>query len=283
MTNIELAKKTLDNIQSESFRLDVDASTGGICSDDWEDSLDLYLSREQLLYLINERNGHKELFEGLTLEKVDVDSIIADMTRGAAWPDGGPYASVNEVVPNELSELSEELETLDCTDDDAVKVIREKLRQVSDGKYTFYFTVEASGYYFTENAEKCIELSAKEALGILYGQHEIDKVFEGICDESYDEDLINDKAKKLGFAKDYDRFSYGGECEQLEAYINAWDYILDSIMSEEITEKNLDLWLMYFDDTDNYEFEIDKWHGEEEEYEEEDEEYEGEDEEYEND
>lgn len=267
MTNIQLAKKVLENIQDENFRLGVSASTGAKCDDGWCDSLDLDLSREQLLYLINERNGHNELFEGLTLEKVDVDSIITDMTMEAAWPDGGPAATVNDVIPNELAELSEELEALDETDENAVKLIREELLQITGGKYTFYFTVEASGYYFTEDAEESIELSAKEALGLLYGQHDKDAAFDGICEESYDEDLINDKADELGFADDYDSFSYGGESEELEAYLNAWDYILDSIMSGDITEENLDSWLEYFDDSDNYEYEIVEWYEEREDYE----------------
>lgn len=268
MTNIQLAKKALENIQNECFRLGVSASTGAKCDDGWCDSLDLDLSKEQLLYLINERNGHNELFEGLSLEEVDVDSIITDMTMEAAWPDGGPAATVNDVIPNELSELSDELEALDETDKDAVKSIREKLHQITGGKYTFYFTVEASGYYFTEDAEESIELSAKEALGLLYGQHDLKEAFDGICEESYYEDIINDKADKLGFANDYDSFSYGGESEELEAYLNAWDYILDSIMSNEITEEDLGSWLEYFDDTDNYENDIVEWHENKEEYEE---------------
>lgn len=267
MNNIQLAKKVLNKIKDESFSLGVSVSTGGKCDGGWCDSLDLYLSKEQLLYLINKRNGNNEVFEGLTLEEVDVDSIITDMTMEAAWPDGGPSATVNDVIPNELSELSEELESLDETDVEAIKSMREKLLQVTDGKYTFYFTVEASGYYFTEDAEECIELSAKEALGILYGQHDIDEVFEGICDESYDEELINDKADKLGFADDYDNFCYGGECEQLESYLNAWDYIIDSIMSDEIVEEDLDSWLEYFDDSDNYEYDIVEWYENRDEYE----------------
>ena len=259
MTNIELAKKSLDYIHDESFWLHVSATTGGKCDDGWMDTLSLDLSREELLYLINMHNGHNELFEGLTLEEIDVDSIITDIAMKAAWPDGGPSACVNDVVPNELSELSEELESLDSTDDDAVRAIREKLKQISDGKYTFSFTVDASGYSFTEDAEECIELSAQEALGILYGKHKIDKVFNGICDESYDEYFINAKARKLGIAEDYDNFIYGAECEPLETYLNAWGYILDAIMSGDITEEDIDSWLKYFDDENNYDKQITVW------------------------
>lgn len=262
MNNIDFAKKALENIQDESFRLEVSASTGGKCSDGWGDTLELYLDRNQLLYLLHDKCGVDELFEGESLEEVDVDSIISDMTMEAAWPDGGPSARVNDVIPEELKDLSNELEALDTDNEDAVKSIREKLLQIKDGKYTFYFTIEASGYYFTEDAEEKIELTSKEALGLLYGQHDVDSVFNGIYNESYDEDLINDKADELGFASDYDSFSYGGECEELEAYLNAWEYILDCIHDGEITEDNLDEWLEYFDDSDNYEMEISEWHDE---------------------
>ena len=267
MTNRELAKNVLNNIQDESFRLDVSASTGGRCCDGWGDSLDLDLSRPQLLYLVHQRNRNDYLFEGLTLEEVDVDAIINDMTKEAAWPDGGPAATVNDVIPNELSKLSEELESLYDSDKETVNEIRKKLHEVSDGQYTFYFTVEASGYYFTEDAEESVELTAEEALGLLRGKYDMPEVFDGICNIKYDEYLVNRKADELGFADDYDYFSYGGECEQLEAYLNAWDYIIDSILDDEIPEDLLDSWLEYFDDTDNYEYEIVEWYEEREEYE----------------
>ena len=262
MNNIDFAKKVLENIHEKSFRLDVSASTGGKCSDGWCDTLELFLDRPQLLYLLHDKCGVDELFEGQSLEEVDVDSMISDMTMEAAWPDGGPAAWVNDVIPDELSELAEELDSLNDEDQNAVKEIRKKLKQVGDGKFTFHFTVKADEYYFTENAEESIELSAKEALGLLYGECDNDDVFEGICDESYDEDLINDKADELNFASDYDYFSYGGECEELEAYLNAWDYILGRIHDGDITEDNLKGWLDYFDDSDNFEMAISKWHDE---------------------
>lgn len=262
MKAIALAKRTLARIGDEYFRLNVSASTGGKCSDGWGDSLELALSKGAILYLLKQRIGNDDLFQELSLEEIDIDSVIYDMTMEAAWPDGGPSASVNDIIPNELSELSGELELLDESDEEAVMAVREKLKQVSDGKYTFSFTVEASDYYFTEGAEEAIELTAKEALGILHGHHGMDEIFEGICEESYDEDFINDKADELGFASDYDTFSYGSDCEQLDAYLSAWEYIIDSILFGGISEEDIDSWLEYFDDSNNYEMAIADWYKE---------------------
>ncbi|MGM9832339.1 MAG: hypothetical protein ACI31A_01455 [Candidatus Limisoma sp.] len=269
MTNIQLAKKVLENIKDKSFSLGVYSTTGGKCCDSWGDYLDLYLSREQLLYLINKYNGYDELFEGLSLKEVDVDSIIYNMSLEAAWPDGGPSATVNDVIPDELSELSNELESLDTTDVEAIESIRNKLLQVTDSRYTFHFTVEANDYYFTEDAEEGIDLSAKEALGLLYGKHNKKEVFDGICKKSYDKNLINSKAEELGFANNYDNLIYGVNNECLEAYLNAMEYILDAIMSGEITDENLGTWLEYFDDSNNYEYNIIDWYKDREDYEDE--------------
>lgn len=262
MTNTQLAKKALDKVQDCYFDLVASASTGSRCGDSYDVALDLELSREQLLYLIRMQSGHKEVFEGLKLEKIDLDAVAYDMGMEAMWPDGGPCATVNDVIPKELCELSEQLECLDITDTESVKAIREKLLQVSDGEYTFCFTVEASDYLFAEDAEESIELSAKEALGLLYGEHNIKEVFRGICRKSYGEDLINSKAEKKGFADDYDTFCYNWSYEELEAYLDAWNYILNAIMSDEITEENMTSWLEYFDDAENYEYRIAEWYEE---------------------
>ena len=96
----------------------------------------------------------------------------------------------------------------------------------------------------------------------MYGEHNIKEVFRGICRKSYGEDLINSKAEKKGFADDYDTFCYNWSYEELEAYLDAWNYILNAIMSDEITEENMTSWLEYFDDAENYEYRIAEWYEE---------------------
>jgi len=240
MTNIQFAKKVLENIKDNWFKLDVSASTGGKCDDGWGDTFDMEMSKEELLYLLRNRSNHKDLFDGMELKEVDVDSKIYDLTKEAAWPDGGPAPYVNDVIPVELSDIAAELEDLDINNSEEVSRVRDRLKEIEGGKYTFTFTVEASGYTFVEDAEESIELTSSEALGLLYGQYDKESVFEGICNQSYDEDLINGKAEAAGFAEDYDSFGYGGECEQLYAYLDAWDYIIDCIIIGSITEDSLD-------------------------------------------
>ena len=57
----------------------------------------------------------------------------------------------------------------------------------------------------------------------------------------------------------YAEWSY---LEELEAYLDAWNYILNAIMSDEITEENMTSWLEYFDDAENYEYRIAEWYEE---------------------
>lgn len=265
MTQIELAKKALDNIQDECFFANVYASEGGTCGGGWDDSEELNLSRKQLLSLIRSRIDASELFEGMTLEDVDVDDLIADMAMEAAWPDGGPEVTVNDAIPDELSELDKALDNLDMDDAEEVETIRKQLKEVAADTYTFWFTIEAPDYCFADDVKAEIKLTSEQALGLLRGRHDFDTLFDGICDKCYDEDLVNAKARSKGIADEYDSFTYGGESEGLEGWLEAWSYILDSILSGDITENEVDSWLEYFDDSDNYEMEISDWYEEQDE------------------
>ena len=262
MTQKQLAKKALKRVEDSSFDIEVFVSNNPRCGGGFDDCLELELSKEQLLYLISERNSEYDIFKGLKIEPFDLDALIKEMTMDAAWPEGGPSAEVNDVIPKELSELSEELGGLDKADEEAVRAMKEKLHQVSEGKYTFSFTVSASDYVYEEDAEESIELTEQEALGLLHGKHELEEVFGDICEKSYDAKLINSKANELGFAENYDDFFYSSDNEKLDGYLNAWDYILEAIMSEEIDEDDLDAWLDYFDDSENFVSDIEEWFNE---------------------
>lgn len=264
MTQFELARKAIESIGWHSFHCRIYATEGGKCSDGWADYDELDLFPSQIRYLIKEQINKDELFEGIQTEEVDVEEIIVAKAVEGAWPDGGPRASVNDVIPDELSSLSEILESLtkgEC-DADTIDDVREKLRAIKDGNYTFHFTVADADdyYYFDEDAEEKIPLTANEAIGLLYGQYDLDEVFEDICDEALDEDFINDKAEDMDFASEYDQFIYDGECEELDGFLDAWVCIIRKILSGDITEETLDSWMKYFDDSDNYESDICDWY-----------------------
>lgn len=264
MTELELAKKAIENIGRHSFHCRIYATEGGKCSNGWGDYDEFDLSPEQIRYLIKEQIDKDELFEGIQTEEVDVDEIIVAKALECAWPDGGPRASVNDIIPDELTSLSEDLESLvkgesntDTTDD-----VRKKLRAIKDGNYTFHFTI-ADGddfFHFDEDAEEKITLTAKEAIGLLYGQYNLEDIFEGFCEDALDEDFINDKAEKMDFASEYDQFIYGGESDEFEGFLDAWAYIIDKILSGDITEDTLNSWLEYFDDPDNFDSSISDWY-----------------------
>lgn len=160
----------------------------------------------------------------------------------AAFPDGF-VTSVNYVVPEELSDIAEKLEALD----------------VEAGDYTFRFTVE-------DGCENCPTDEAEEPLpltaaAILYGEYPIEEVFSDLCNEPLGEDFINDLAEKKDFCDEYVNYSCGGSCDELDYYLDAWKYIIDHIISGQITEPTLDSWLEYFDEC-YYQEEttVEKWH-----------------------
>lgn len=261
MTEIELAQKVLSNIEEESFDCFIYASQGGKCCDGWGDTIPFDLTAPQLRYLIANRSNDSRLMDSLEVEEISIEEKIIDLAIAGAWPDGGPMPSVENVIPKELEELNSKLEDLDEDDLESILEMREELEQVEDGSYTFTFSIVDGSkcYTFAEEVELEIELTKQEALGLLYGENPIDTVFEGICDTPLDDDLVNAKADAMNIADDYDNFSYGGNCETLEAYLDAWDYIISHILIGEITEEKVESWLEYFKDSSNYEIEIDDW------------------------
>lgn len=86
-------------------------------------------------------------------------------------------------------------------------------------------------------------------------------MFSDLCNEQLGEDFINDLAEKKDFCDEYVNYSCGGSCDELDYYLDAWKYIIDHIISGQITESTLDSWLEYFDEC-YYQEEttVEKWH-----------------------
>ena len=108
-----------------------------------------------------------------------------------------------------------------------------------------------------------IHLTAKEVLGLINDQYALEMYFDdidGICDNTLDDDFLNDKAAEMDIASGYDNFTYRGESEALDGFLNAWVCIIKKILSGEITEDTLPSWTAFFDDPDNYDDDICFWH-----------------------
>lgn len=178
-----------------------------------------------------------------------------------AFPDGF-VTSVNYVVPEELSDIAEKLEALDVEDEDAVAEVRAEIEGIEAGDYTFRFTVEDGCENCPiDEAEEPLPLTAAEAQAILYGEYPIEEVFSDLCNEPLGEDFINDLAEKKDFCDECVNYSCGGSCDELDYYLDAWKYIIDHIVSGQITESTLDSRLEYFDEC-YYQEEttVEKWH-----------------------
>lgn len=279
MTQLELARKVLSEMEGQTFVHEVSSYEGGACGDGWCDTVENTYSAKVLRGMIKEQIDNDELFKGLEIEAFEgVPAEDEESVEDMAWPGGGPEATVKDVIPDELSDLSNDLESLDVNNEDEVSEMRKRLMEVKGGSYTFYFDVtDGEGdYYFAENESVVIELTSDEALGLLRGEHDIAEVFDGICDNQFDESLINDKAVKIGVADGYDNHTYSSdydeeeENELLDSCVDAWVTVIQKILDGEITEDDVDDWLWYFDDTDNFEEDIESWHDEMEEFEDED-------------
>ncbi len=260
MTNFELVKQSLKNIKDKYFTCHVYASSGGACGDGWDGDTDIELTAPQILFLLKDRIADNSVLQGLEMEDPNIEKMLSEEAKAGAWPDGGAKAYVNEVIPDELEWLADILEELDPEDEQSVDDVRVELQSVADGKYTFHFSISADGYMFDEDVVDEVELTAEEALGLLYGQFYMPEVFEGICDDMFDEDLINDKYDEMGVVDDYVHFTYWGKCESLEFFLDAWAYIIDHILSGDISETELPLWLEYFNDPENYDCSIEYWY-----------------------
>lgn len=261
MEKKDLARKVLDAVKDASFNLSIYADTG------WDDKEEFCLDREKTLYLLKERIDDNSLFEGVPVKAIDLDKELDHFAREYAWPDGGPRASVNSIVPLELEDLAEKLEDLDDADPETVDEIREELEDVEGGNYTFSFTVtDAEGdYYFDEDAEEELELTRDEVLGLFYFEygdcHE--ELFDGICDEEYGEEDLNEKARKKGFALDYDNVNCGCDREPVECFLDSWTKLIKKILAGDLTDEQFPLWLSYFDpenaEDHEYDFDIEIW------------------------
>lgn len=263
MDKIELARKALlDTIGTGvSFPCSLSGYGGGACGDGYTGDGELYLNREELLYLISDGS---EVFNGLEVKKVDVEDRLYEMAKDACWPDdnGGPsvFLSESDTVPSELKELAEMIEKHDEDDAEEVADLRARVAALQDGDYTFYVTIMETDYYFAENEAETFHLTADQVRGFLknalYGA---DDIFDGICDKELDEDDFSDLAKKAGIGSEYvdDDWSYSGECTYLENYVEAWKTLIGKILSGEVDESNLNKWLAFFDNRDEWESGID--------------------------
>lgn len=261
MNRLELAKSVINSICDMTFTCNVWASTGGACGDGWDDCPDLDVSKEEILYLIS-NDSDSELFEGVKTAEIDLDSRFADLAYEGAWPDGGPTARVKHPIPNELEELSEKISELDINDTAAVRAIMQELISIKEGEYTFTFDIVDGShtYYFTEDSQEKLHLNIDQALGLLWGRHQLDELFRAICEEELDEDDINDWAYDANIADMSDNFQYGGSCEELDGYILAMGTLLEKILDGSITEENLAEWMEYFEDNYNFDEDIEEWY-----------------------
>lgn len=100
----------------------------------------------------------------------------------------------------------------------------------------------------TRRRSPCPCVDGGGGAGNSLGEYPIEEVFSDLCNEPLGEDFINDLAEKKDFCDEYVNYSCGGSCDELDYYLDAWKYIIDHIISGQITESTLDSWLEYFDE-----------------------------------
>lgn len=259
MTFKKIATKAIQKVKPTLFTAEVYSSDGWNLGDRCEYEVGLKLTRPELIYLIHQHVGYDSLFKHYKEKIVDIHTRLADLARGVAWDDG-IYADVEDMIPEELQDLSELLNSLDLDDEDAVKSVCKALSAVSDGKYTFSFEIRSGDYYFADNVSESLDLTASEARGLLYGEHYIPEIFSKFNVKQLTEDFVNEKAAKKGFAKDYDDYCYDGECRPLENYLDSWHFILELIYEEQIDEEGLEPLLAYFDHSFIFNRDIQAWY-----------------------
>lgn len=242
MTKQELAKSILSNINGRFFRCHLSAVDEKE-EETWDDYEDIYLSSRQILYLLKERLNKEDLFEDIETEKIDVFWKIRDIAHEKSIPEIGPWISANDVIPYELYDIDARLKNLDENDIDEVKSILKELLTIEEDYYTFSFGVsnDLSRYALASNYEGSIYLTAREAIGLLYGKYGYKKVFEGICDEALTIEFVNSKAMDEGLneREEFDILGYGGDSDELNGFLDTIEYIINNILTGKITARTL--------------------------------------------
>ena len=260
MKKIELAKEVLAKVKDECYNCMVGCTSGGKHPDGFTDyDQSISLSREQILFLIKNNSSYDNLFEDIETQEVNLDEIFAKMGYESSWPEGGPVTRVKGVVPQECVDLAQALCNVDENDDYEVAKLRDALLSLKDGEYTFHIDVsDRDGWnYFAEDEPYKFYLSGDEIRQLLHSEFKGNKAFNGVCDKSLNKDFLNEKAEAMNIADEFDYYFYVGQSEPLENYISSWVELIDRIMEGSVTEANVDQMLKYFEDSENWESDID--------------------------
>jgi len=260
MKNNLTIHKLLSSIEDRCFDVSFSSSDGGKFGDSWDTVENTCITRDEILSLIKCKCKYASIFDDINFTESNVNARLEGQARELAWPDGGPSASIEDDVPEELVDLIEELNKTDINDKASVQESCRKLDSVKDGSYTFYITVDSSGeYYFAENEPYPIELTKEQALGIVYSHCDVKMIFDEIKYILFGKDQINDYLEQNKAASDYDCCSYDATCERLDHYIEAWTYIINSLVEGKLNPEELDSWMEYFDDEENFDEDIKDW------------------------
>lgn len=96
-----------------------------------------------------------------------------------------------------------------------------------------------------------------EIIIIFVGEREM-----GLCTKTYGEKFIREKNAKLDFSYCYDYYSYGNNADYVNRFLDSWGYVINHILSGDITEGSLPLYLHYFEEEeyrDEYAENIEEW------------------------
>lgn len=271
MSKAELIRKAIESVTAQKFKVYKYASEGWYGYQNVEPR---EFPADVLLAYIANRINRPEFFDSSKdYRKIELENYeeIFEEDVKEAWPDGGPRARVIDEFPKALGELVDllidrffpEESDGDYDLDDLQEQIEKMISEVKDGEYTFEFCIEdGSGTYtFAEDVHESIYLTAKEALALVFKFVGIDGESDlGVFDlPDIDEKTIEDRAKEKNFALEYDDTNYGWCSEELECYLDSWKTLIEKIESGEINEANLDEWLEYFKDRENFCNDIISW------------------------
>lgn len=247
MKTNEFIKKILkENIHDTSFTCSIYAAEGGHCGDSWNVDTDIEFSKEQLTSLLKERISDEDLFTDLKTEDFDVDEYIEAFAKEMAHPDGGLRATLESIIPEELTDLYEQLQIIDMKDEDEVADVKSQLKGIKDDDYTFKVSIGEE--YEVDTTEETVHLTKGKILATLKDNTEHPELFEGLKLDKrplYDEDITDRIDVSL-----YDVYSYGGNCDGLNNYLDSWETVINMIQSGDITKDNINEWLQYFKEED---------------------------------
>lgn len=265
-SRIKLVQYAISKIEGKSFTLYLSMDDGN-----WEGlSSVVDISAAQLKYLLKDKIGKPELFNGIEVEEIDLDSIAAKECK-RLYCDGWVFERINTIESKELISLRNRISEfadnyvaykgkyiIKAEGADECNEILDALNALEAGRYKFgAYLIDQNGYVPLEkNVTFRIDAQLARDIVLNCSKTQLDKVdqFKGLVEDTAVTsgklvDIMNSQGISLVNYLDYAWSSY-----DLDTTLDAWTGLVIYILEGNVTQSNIDKCIDYLEDDDDLEY-----------------------------